>query len=74
MLYPIPPPAGFAFHVVEVMSSPRFHLKRESCGWPGLIYRARISSRSNGLFGRYGGGGVDREWNQEGTLPIYERC
>jgi AP-3 complex subunit delta-1 len=29
MLYPIPPPAGFAFHVVEVMSSPRFHLKRE---------------------------------------------
>lgn len=29
MLYPIPPPAGFAFHVVEVMSSPRFHLKRK---------------------------------------------
>jgi len=29
MLYPIPPPPGFAFHVVEVMSSPRYHLKRE---------------------------------------------
>lgn len=29
MLYPISPPAGFAFHVVEVMSSPRYHLKRE---------------------------------------------
>ncbi|ORX37980.1 armadillo-type protein [Kockovaella imperatae] len=28
MLYPIPPPVGFAFHVVEVMSSPRFHLKQ----------------------------------------------
>ncbi|OWT39265.1 AP-3 complex subunit delta-1 [Cryptococcus neoformans Bt1] len=28
MLYPIPPPAGFAFHVVEVMSSPRYHLKQ----------------------------------------------
>lgn len=35
MLYPIPPPAGFAFHVVEVMSSPRFHLKRE-------LYHVRI--------------------------------
>lgn len=32
MLYPIPAPAGFAFHVVEVMSSPRFHLKRELQG------------------------------------------
>jgi AP-3 complex subunit delta-1 len=30
MLYPIPPPPGFAFHVVEVMSSPRYHLKREA--------------------------------------------
>jgi AP-3 complex subunit delta len=30
MLYPIPPPPSFAFHVVEVMSSPRYHLKRES--------------------------------------------
>lgn len=30
MLYPIPPPPGFAFHVVEVMSSPRYHLKRET--------------------------------------------
>lgn len=29
MLYPLPPPQGFAFHVVEVMSSPRYHLKRE---------------------------------------------
>ena len=29
MLYPTPPPAGFAFHVVEVMSSPRYHLKRK---------------------------------------------
>jgi AP-3 complex subunit delta-1 len=28
MLYPITPPSGFAFHVVEVMSSPRYHLKR----------------------------------------------
>ncbi|KIR60192.1 AP-3 complex subunit delta-1 [Cryptococcus bacillisporus CA1873] len=28
MLYPIAPPAGFAFHVVEVMSSPRYHLKQ----------------------------------------------
>ncbi|WVQ79529.1 hypothetical protein IAT38_001628 [Cryptococcus sp. DSM 104549] len=28
MLYPIPAPPGFAFHVVEVMSSPRFHLKQ----------------------------------------------
>jgi len=28
MLYPIPPPPGFAFHVVEIMSSPRYHLKR----------------------------------------------
>ena len=28
MLYPISPPTGFAFHVVEVMSSPRYHLKR----------------------------------------------
>ncbi|KAK4684068.1 hypothetical protein P7C73_g6139, partial [Tremellales sp. Uapishka_1] len=28
MLYPISPPTGFAFHVVEVMSSPRFHLKQ----------------------------------------------
>ncbi|KAK8849458.1 hypothetical protein IAR55_004791 [Kwoniella newhampshirensis] len=28
MLYPIPPPPGFAFHVVEVMSSPRYHLKQ----------------------------------------------
>ena len=33
MLYPISPPAGFAFHVVEVMSSPRFHLKRELLSW-----------------------------------------
>jgi AP-3 complex subunit delta-1 len=32
MLYPIPPPPGFAFHVVEVMSSPRYHLKREELG------------------------------------------
>jgi AP-3 complex subunit delta-1 len=35
MLYPLPPPPGFAFHVVEVMSSPRYHLKRdfsEACG------------------------------------------
>ncbi len=30
MLYPIPPPTGFAFHVVEVMSSPRYHQKRAS--------------------------------------------
>jgi len=37
MLYPIPPPAGFAFHVVEVMSSPRFHLKRELRVWSGLM-------------------------------------
>lgn len=29
MLYPIPAPTGFAFHVVEVMSSPRYHIKRE---------------------------------------------
>nr|ODN91253.1 AP-3 complex subunit delta-1 [Cryptococcus depauperatus CBS 7841] len=29
MLCPIPPPAGFAFHVVEVMSSPSYHLKRK---------------------------------------------
>lgn len=28
MLYPIPAPAGFAFNVVETMSSPRYHLKR----------------------------------------------
>lgn len=28
MLYPIAPPTGFAFHVVETMSSPRYHLKR----------------------------------------------
>ncbi|WVR08276.1 hypothetical protein IAU60_005323 [Kwoniella sp. DSM 27419] len=28
MLYPIPPPPEFAFHVVEVMSSPRYHLKQ----------------------------------------------
>lgn len=28
MLYPIPPPPSFAFYVVEVMSSPRYHLKR----------------------------------------------
>ncbi|KAI9632944.1 putative delta adaptin-like subunit of the clathrin associated protein complex [Dioszegia hungarica] len=28
MLYPITPPSGFAFHVVEVMSSPRYHLKQ----------------------------------------------
>ena len=32
MLYPLPPPPGFAFHVVEVMSSQRYHLKRE-LGW-----------------------------------------
>lgn len=73
MLYPIPAPAGFAFHVVEVMSSPRFHLKRELRGWPGLIDRARIPSSPNGLFGRYGGGSPDSQWNQEGTLPIHER-
>ncbi|WWC73451.1 uncharacterized protein I206_107421 [Kwoniella pini CBS 10737] len=28
MLYPIPTPPEFAFHVVEVMSSPRYHLKQ----------------------------------------------
>ncbi|EIW71741.1 hypothetical protein TREMEDRAFT_43040 [Tremella mesenterica DSM 1558] len=28
MLYPIPAPSGFAFHVVEVMSSQRYHLKQ----------------------------------------------
>lgn len=28
MLYPIPAPPSFAFHVVEIMSSPRYHLKR----------------------------------------------
>jgi AP-3 complex subunit delta-1 len=28
MLYPLAPPPSFAFHVVEVMSSPRYHLKR----------------------------------------------
>ncbi|KLT44069.1 Adaptor protein complex AP-3 delta subunit [Cutaneotrichosporon oleaginosum] len=28
MLYPTPPPTGFAFHVVEVMSSPRYHQKQ----------------------------------------------
>ncbi|WWC65615.1 uncharacterized protein I303_108235 [Kwoniella dejecticola CBS 10117] len=28
MLYPIPAPPEFAFHVVEVMSSPRYHLKQ----------------------------------------------
>ncbi|KAJ9117176.1 hypothetical protein QFC20_000319 [Naganishia adeliensis] len=28
MLYPLPPPPSFAFHVVEVMSSPRYHLKQ----------------------------------------------
>lgn len=36
MLYPIPPPSGFAFHVVEVMSSPRFHLKRKYGGLPAF--------------------------------------
>lgn len=30
MLYPLAPPPSFAFHVVEVMSSPRYHMKRES--------------------------------------------
>lgn len=30
MLYPIPPPPSFAFHVVEVMSSQRYHLKRKA--------------------------------------------
>lgn len=27
MLYPVTPPPSFAFHVVEVMSSPKYHLK-----------------------------------------------
>jgi AP-3 complex subunit delta-1 len=30
MLYPLAPPPSFAFHVVEVMSSQRYHLKRET--------------------------------------------
>jgi hypothetical protein len=37
MLYPLPPPPSFAFHVVEVMSSPRYHLKRKSCH-PNSLY------------------------------------
>jgi AP-3 complex subunit delta-1 len=27
MLYPVSAPPSFAFHVVEVMSSPKYHLK-----------------------------------------------
>lgn len=27
MLYPVTPPPSFAFHVVEVMSSSKYHLK-----------------------------------------------
>ena len=27
MLYPVTPPPSFAFHVVETMSSPKYHLK-----------------------------------------------
>lgn len=27
MLYPVSPPPSFAFHVVEVMSSQKYHLK-----------------------------------------------
>jgi hypothetical protein len=74
MLYPLPPPPGFAFHVVEVMSSPRYHLKRESeltwrdlRSWERLTAgRAGIYGGTHGFLGRDRGGGVDCQRYQEG--------
>ena len=73
MLYPIPPPPGFAFHVVEVMSSPRYHLKRElglgilvgarTLTWP----RTWIPCCSDGIHWRHRGSRPHRQWNQEGA-------
>lgn len=43
MLHPLAPPPSFAFHVVEVMSSQRYHLKRTS----SLISTASVTIRGN---------------------------
>ena len=62
MLYPTPPPAGFAFHVVEVMSSARYHLKRKFHfdRVPVLISnRVGIHGGSDGVHRRDRGGSFD---------------
>lgn len=73
MLYPIPPPSGFAFHVVEVMSSPRFHLKRKSDQTSEFqtwltVLRVGISRCADGFLRRYRRSSSNRQRYQEGEL------
>lgn len=51
MLHPLAPPPSFPFHVVEVMSSQRYHLKRKLAPFAPAreaVYRTLIM-----LIGRY---------------------
>jgi len=43
MLQPVAPPPSYAFHVVEVMSRQRYHLKRTS----SLVSTASVTIRGN---------------------------
>lgn len=73
MLYPLPPPPSFAFHVVEVMSSPRYHLKRTShtsAHHPRLTSlpcRARILGGPHGILNRHGRSRPYRQRNPQGN-------
>ncbi len=79
MLFPLPAPPGFAFHVVEVMSSPRYHLKRQ---WNSFMdrrtdhahgaVRTRIPGLSNGVLWGHGGSRPDRQRYQEGKKSPHE--
>lgn len=78
MLYPLSPPPNFAFSVVEVMSSSKYHLKRRlgsiaqqrAHRADGFLpcRRAGLCGSTNGVFVRYRRGRTHREWNQKGDF------
>src|SRR4051812_17824944 len=78
MLFPIPPPPSFAFYVVEVMSSPRYHLKRMCLVAAGagadrevlkatLHHRTRLHRCSHGVLIRHGGGCANGQRHSKGN-------
>jgi AP-3 complex subunit delta-1 len=74
MLYPLPPPPSFAFHVVEVMSSPRYHLKRmseHSFRRTSLTFahRARIPRGSDGILNGYRRSRPDSQRHPQSKSP-----
>jgi AP-3 complex subunit delta-1 len=80
MLYPIPPPPSFAFYVVEVMSSPRYHLKRMSRIGVGPLHcmlnigiyrRTRLHRSSHGILIRDRGGCFDGERHSKGKWVLW---